>query len=247
MSYYEDLGIPEHTTPDDIRRAYRRLVLLTHPDRTPDPAAHQQFLRINEAYETLSEPVRRTAYDMRRKQHVAPVQASATPRTHRRAYAPRRPRSRYNLRPYVWPVQILGRLLIGLAVGVLLDYYVLRYTTTAQLLTVDWVHAPAYTQLCITDKGIFPSPDTIPAATTQLRLERSRLMRIVHKAWLPNGQALPVASPRLALVWFSGIVLVVALLTQWPRLSLVVRVYLLVAAMVAACIVGLMLHRVVAS
>lgn len=64
-TYYMVLEVPEWAAPDDIRRAYRRLVLLTHPDRTPDPAAHRRYLAINEAYDTLSNPSRRATYDAR--------------------------------------------------------------------------------------------------------------------------------------------------------------------------------------
>ena len=63
MTHYQALELPEQATAADIRRAYRRLVLLTHPDRTPDPAAHARYLAINAAYEVLSEPSRRQAYN----------------------------------------------------------------------------------------------------------------------------------------------------------------------------------------
>ena len=40
MTHYQTLELPETASATDIRSAYRRLVLATHPDRTPDPAAH---------------------------------------------------------------------------------------------------------------------------------------------------------------------------------------------------------------
>ena len=63
MTHYQVLELPETATAADIRRAYRRLVLLAHPDRTPDPAAHARYLAVNAAYEVLSDPARRAAYD----------------------------------------------------------------------------------------------------------------------------------------------------------------------------------------
>ncbi|QJX46301.1 J domain-containing protein [Hymenobacter taeanensis] len=60
---YTLLEVSEQASAEDLRRAYRRLVLLTHPDRTPDPAAHQRYLIVNEAYDILSNPIRRRAYD----------------------------------------------------------------------------------------------------------------------------------------------------------------------------------------
>ncbi|GAA4013812.1 hypothetical protein GCM10022408_28670 [Hymenobacter fastidiosus] len=62
-THYQTLELSEQATADDIRRAYRRLVLLTHPDRTPDPAAHARYLRVNEAYEILHNAQRRAGYD----------------------------------------------------------------------------------------------------------------------------------------------------------------------------------------
>jgi hypothetical protein len=64
-TYYEALEVPEQASAADIRRAYRRLVLLTHPDRTQDPAAHERYLAINRAYEVLSLPDKRKTYDAR--------------------------------------------------------------------------------------------------------------------------------------------------------------------------------------
>jgi curved DNA-binding protein CbpA len=63
MTHYQALELPETATAADIRGAYRRLVLLTHPDRTPDPTAHARYLAINAAYEVLSAPDRRAMYD----------------------------------------------------------------------------------------------------------------------------------------------------------------------------------------
>lgn len=76
-THYTVLGLGEQATLSDIKREYRRQALLTHPDRTADPAAHQRYLAVNEAYETLSDPARRASYDaalarLRRPQPVVP-------------------------------------------------------------------------------------------------------------------------------------------------------------------------------
>ncbi|KUG08188.1 J domain-containing protein [Solirubrum puertoriconensis] len=78
-TYYQVLELSEQATAEDIRRAYLRLVRITHPDRTPDPAAHQRYLLVNEAYDTLRQPASRARYDAQlalQRQPVAPV---ATP------------------------------------------------------------------------------------------------------------------------------------------------------------------------
>jgi curved DNA-binding protein CbpA len=61
---YESLGVPKEATADDIRRAYRRLARKHHPDANPDdPAAGERFKEIQRAYELLSNPAKRRAYD----------------------------------------------------------------------------------------------------------------------------------------------------------------------------------------
>lgn len=62
--YYADLGLTRDASLDDIKRAFRRLARETHPDANPaDPQAEARFRRIAEAYEVLSDPDRRRAYD----------------------------------------------------------------------------------------------------------------------------------------------------------------------------------------
>ncbi len=62
--YYEILGLPREATLTHIKRRYKQLVRKYHPDVASDKqTAHRLFLQIQEAYETLSDPVRRRAYD----------------------------------------------------------------------------------------------------------------------------------------------------------------------------------------
>ena len=59
------LGVPQGATPDEIRRAYRRLARRCHPDINPgDRVAASRFSQILQAYETLIDPVRRSRYDV---------------------------------------------------------------------------------------------------------------------------------------------------------------------------------------
>lgn len=60
--YYSTLGLNRNCSKEDIKAAYRRLVMLYHPDRAPD-ANPALILEINEAYEILGDPVKRAAYD----------------------------------------------------------------------------------------------------------------------------------------------------------------------------------------
>lgn len=62
--YYADLGVDRAASTEDIKRAFRRLARDSHPDANPgDPDAEARFRRVAEAYEVLSDPGRRNAYD----------------------------------------------------------------------------------------------------------------------------------------------------------------------------------------
>ncbi len=62
-NFYARLGIPFDATRDEVRNAYHDAARRLHPDANPTPGAVEQFLRIQEAYETLSEAQKRKDYD----------------------------------------------------------------------------------------------------------------------------------------------------------------------------------------
>ncbi len=61
--YYEVLGTARNATGEEIRRAFRKLAFQYHPDRNRNDGAEEKFKEVNEAYEVLSDPDKRTAYD----------------------------------------------------------------------------------------------------------------------------------------------------------------------------------------
>lgn len=64
VDYYSTLGVSKNATPDDIKKAYRKLARKYHPDVNPnDKEAHKKFQQINEANEVLGDPEKRKKYD----------------------------------------------------------------------------------------------------------------------------------------------------------------------------------------
>ncbi len=64
IDYYKILELPNTASPDDIKKAYRKLAKQYHPDANPnDATAKKKFQQINEANEVLSDPEKRKKFD----------------------------------------------------------------------------------------------------------------------------------------------------------------------------------------
>ena len=82
--FYRRLEVGPDASHDEIVRAYRRLALGVHPDAHPeDPQATRRFQEITEAYEVLTDPSRRAAYDRTNPSRRIPVRRR--PRTNETA------------------------------------------------------------------------------------------------------------------------------------------------------------------
>lgn len=99
---YATLGVGRTADAAALRTAYRSLAKRYHPDVSREPDAHHQFIRITEAYEILSDPLRRKRYDLALQQRSRPTgpsprqqQAAQRDREQAKARAEQYSRMRY--------------------------------------------------------------------------------------------------------------------------------------------------------
>lgn len=69
-SYYDILHVTKTSSPDEIKKAYRKLAMKNHPDKNPDDkeGATARFKEISEAYDVLSDPNKKSIYDIHGKE-----------------------------------------------------------------------------------------------------------------------------------------------------------------------------------
>lgn len=79
-AYYDALGVKPTATDIEIKKAYRKLAIVHHPDKNPgDPSAHEKFQTIGEAYQVLSDKELRAAYDKYGKDASKPTEGFVDP------------------------------------------------------------------------------------------------------------------------------------------------------------------------
>ncbi|PMD12594.1 DnaJ-domain-containing protein [Hyaloscypha hepaticicola] len=71
--YYDTLGVKPNATELEIKKAYRKLAIVTHPDKNPgDETAHERFQAVGQAYQVLNNPDLRAQYDKYGKEGARP-------------------------------------------------------------------------------------------------------------------------------------------------------------------------------
>lgn len=92
LDYYTLLGVAPSATPSEIKQAYRRLILMNHPDKQPTTTSRDaqfpvtsEIHRIKEAYDTLRDSILREAYDSCLRSNAMSAPPSRAPSTQRPA------------------------------------------------------------------------------------------------------------------------------------------------------------------
>ena len=70
IDHYSALGLRSDAPSADIKKAFRQLASLYHPDRNTDPDAPARFRQVQEAYNVLSDTDKRQAYDDNRRRNL---------------------------------------------------------------------------------------------------------------------------------------------------------------------------------
>jgi hypothetical protein len=128
MTYYEELGLESSASPEEIRRAYRKLAQLLHPDRHQDQTlrriCERQLARLNGIAEVLDDPRRRRSYDLLLERQNG--SRAAPPARLERA---RKLISNLGLEAWVW--------IAAAALGVLLMALLFRWNAVSAVETPD--------------------------------------------------------------------------------------------------------------
>ncbi|MBT2559534.1 J domain-containing protein [Hymenobacter sp. ISL-91] len=195
-THYATLGLPASASATDIRQAYRKLVWLTHPDRTPDPAAHARYLAVNEAYEVLSNPSRRASYDAALEWRATPrdsaPHAPQRPRAHSPAARPRRPPAptlhTLYAKQFAWALpklRVVAVVSIFLALAVLLDCQRSALLTNEHVRTVEFQSNYGFT---------VSTGNTLIQGWKNVDLAVGDLLEVSRTPWLSKIRSVQVVS-----------------------------------------------------
>jgi tetratricopeptide (TPR) repeat protein len=96
FNYYQVLGIRRNATSEEIKKAYKALAKKYHPDVNPGNAFYEEhFKKINQANETLSDPIKKQQYDYK----LYSLENPLTQTTYSQTYTNQRPKKQYRTKP----------------------------------------------------------------------------------------------------------------------------------------------------
>src|SRR4051812_48261990 len=173
--YYKILRVSKQASREEIKRAYRRLAVVFHPDKNPSLESAALFQEINEAHATLSDPDKRLRYDQLLAQPYDTLSPAPQPKWHRDPAYRKRHQPGYRPPPYKPSERLLmmAHLLkyqrmvtfagIGWCVILMLDFVLpYRYAKetvipeSERVISWEYHHVP---NVVVTDKGHqFPVP-----------------------------------------------------------------------------------------
>lgn len=137
--YYQILGVRREASFDEIKRAYRKLVVIHHPDKSKDPLSNEKIKEINEAYDVLGDPEKKRSYDLGSFKPLVETFTQTTPPHRDPAYRRRPPgyvkSERVSIRELMetyGPVMAKGSLTAFIFCLVLLVDYMLPFTKSTE-------------------------------------------------------------------------------------------------------------------
>lgn len=137
-NYYSILGVSPSAHAADIKRAYRKLALQYHPDKNPSASAEQFFKEVNEAYEVLGDPQKRSEYDQRlfNPMYVSPMQSPPPARHRDPRYRPAAARAAFRqdentyelMKEHLPKIVVITKCLLLLSIVLFIDFLLPRQT-----------------------------------------------------------------------------------------------------------------------
>jgi curved DNA-binding protein CbpA len=148
-NYYKILGVANTASVTEIKKAYMKKVKETHPDNNPtDPYANEKMAEVNEAYQILSDPTRRTSFDagFNQSNNTQPGYNSSksyNPTPNKKAKDPR------------W---MKGNIIIGIVVilYLLINYLPTFYNSKPHANTANYSQQAQITKIPVTMNGLTP-------------------------------------------------------------------------------------------
>lgn len=140
--YYRILQVSPEADAAEIKKSFRRLATLYHPDKNADPSANQLFQELNEAYQIIGDSQQRQWYDMQLLYpdlEPAPYTPPPQPRRPPAAYRAQQ-RVYIDLRPYVVFSKVILWISLAFCMTLTVDYFLPRSVLEEPVLGVRIIH-----------------------------------------------------------------------------------------------------------